>query len=366
MTPPPAPDLAGAPRVAPPLTIDGRGIGAGRPCYIVAEVSANHGQSLQTALDIIAAAKQAGADAVKLQTYTPDTMTIDAATDWFRIPAGNTWGGTSLYELYRTAWTPWEWHAELQAAAGSAGLAFFSTPFDATAVDFLSGLDVPAFKIASFEVVDLPLLARVGREGKPVIMSTGMATADEIREAVDTLRAAGARDIALLKCTSAYPADPGEMNLRMIPHLAETFAVVAGLSDHTLGTTCALGAVGLGAAIVEKHLTLSRARGGPDAAFSMEPDEFAGMVAAIRELEAALGRVTYERSEEELKNLQFRRSLFVVRDVRKGEPLTTQNVRSIRPAHGLAPRHLDRVLGRVASRDIARGTPLAWDLVAES
>lgn len=332
---------------------------------MVAEVSANHTHDLKTALDIIHAAKAAGADAVKVQTYTPDTMTIDADTEWFRIPDGTTWGGTSLYELYETAYTPWEWHAELKDTARQEGLAFFSTPFDATAVDFLRELDVPAFKIASFELVDIPLLKRIGKEGKPVILSTGLATLDEIAEAVGTLREAGAQEIALLKCTSAYPARPSQMNLRTIPHLAATFNVVAGLSDHTLGSTCAVGAVALGAAIVEKHLTLSRADGGPDASFSMEPDEFAEMVERIRQLEAALGSVGYAPSAEEQENLRFRRSLFIVRDMREGERFTKDNVRSIRPAHGLAPRYFDQVVGRVASRDVVRGTPVSWDLVAD-
>ena len=348
----------------PTLTIDGRVIGSGQPCYVVAEISANHTQQLDVALDIVRAAKQAGADAVKIQTYTPDTMTVDAGTEWFRIPAGNTWSGTTLYDLYKTAYTPWDWHGPLRECARQEGLAFFSTPFDATAVDFLSSFDVPAFKVASFELVDIPLLKRVGQERKPVILSTGMATLAEISEAVQTLRDAGAAEIALLKCTSAYPARSSEMNLRTIPHLAATFDVVAGLSDHTLGTTCALGAVALGASIIEKHLTLARASGGPDASFSMEAEEFAGMVREIRRLESALGGVSYERTPDEERNLCFRRSLFVVNDLRKGERFTSENVRSIRPGHGLAPRYVDQVLGRVASRDVARGTPVSWDLMA--
>ena len=348
----------------PTLTIDGRMIGRVQPCYVVAEVSANHGHDLQRAMSIIRAARVAGADAVKLQTYTPDTLTIDAATEWFRIPSGNTWAGSTLSDLYRTAYTPWEWHAPLQACALNEGLGFFSSAFDASSVEFLSALGVGAFKIASFELVDLPLLRMVGRTGKPVILSTGMASADEISEAVDTLRDAGAVEVALLKCTSAYPARADEMNLRTIPDLASRFGVVAGLSDHTLGNVCAVGAVALGASIVEKHLTLSRADGGPDASFSMEPQEFAGMVREIRELEAALGGVSYERTADEKKNLCFRRSLFVVKDMRRGEVFTVEDVRSIRPGFGLPPRFLGQVIGRVAERDIVRGTPLSWDLVS--
>jgi pseudaminic acid synthase len=347
----------------PALTIDDRPIGSGQPCYVVAEVSANHAQDLGAALEIVRAAKRAGADAVKIQTYTPDTLTIDSNTDWFRIPAGSTWGGTTLHELYRTAFTPWEWHVPLQECARNEGLTFFSSAFDHSSVEFLCSLDVPAIKIASFELVDLPLLRCVARTGKPVILSTGMATLPEVSEAVAALREAGAGDIALLKCTSAYPARAQDMNLQTIVHLRDTFNVVAGLSDHTLGSTCALGAIALGASIVEKHLTLSRADGGPDASFSMEPDEFAAMVREIRQLEHALGHVSYERTPDEESNLCFRRSLFVVADVLEGQAFTADNVRSIRPAHGLPPRYFDLVVNRVAQSDIPRGTPLSWDLV---
>lgn len=347
----------------PTLTIGDRAIGSGQPCYVVAEVSANHAQNLATALEIIRAAKRAGADAVKIQTYTPDTLTIDSKTEWFRIPAGNTWGGTTLYDLYRTAYTPWEWHAPLQECARNEGLTFFSSAFDQASVEFLCALDVPAVKIASFELVDLPLLRCVGRTGKPIILSTGMATLAEISDAVSTLQEAGAGDIALLKCTSAYPAGAQDMNLRTIVHLRDTFDVVAGLSDHTLGSTCALGAVALGGSILEKHLTLSRSHGGPDAGFSMEPDEFAAMVREIRLLEDALGHISYERTPDEESNLCFRRSLFVVADVLKGQAFTPENVRSIRPGHGLPPRYLDNIVSRVAQCDIPRGTPVSWDLV---
>jgi pseudaminic acid synthase len=348
----------------PTLTIDGRTIGHAQPCYVVAEISANHGHDLQRAMSIVRAAKAAGADAVKLQTYTPDTLTIDADTEWFRIPAGNTWAGSTLYALYQTASTPWEWHAPLQECARGEGLGFFSSAFDVSSVEFLSTLGVGAYKIASFELVDLPLLRAVGRAGKPVILSTGMATPEEISEAVAALREAGAVEVALLKCTSAYPARASEMNLRTIPDLASRFGVVAGLSDHTLGTTCAVGAVAVGASIIEKHLTLSRAEGGPDASFSMEPQEFTAMVNEIRELEAALGGVWYERTADEEKNLCFRRSLFVVTDMKRGQAFTLEDVRSIRPGYGLAPRFLDQIVGRMADRDIVRGTPLSWELVS--
>lgn len=345
------------------IRIGKRWIGEGEPCYVVAEVSGNHKQSFERALEIIEAASRAGADAVKLQTYTADTLTIDSDRDWFKIPAESVWAGKTLHQLYAEAYTPWEWHADLQDAARKLGLDLFSTPFDTTAVDFLEGLKVPAYKVASFEVVDVPLLRKIAKTAKPVIMSTGMASFDEIREAVDTLRGGGAGDVALLKCTSAYPAPPREMNLRTIAHLRSTFDVVAGLSDHTLGGCVAIAAVALGAAIVEKHFTLARADGGPDSSFSMEPEEFSAMVQAIRQVEAALGQVSYEATSEEAKNLCFRRSLFVVRDVKAGEALTEQTVRSIRPGYGLPPRYLDDIIGRKAARDILRGTPMSWDLV---
>ncbi len=345
------------------MQIGNRRIGAGEPCYIVAEVSANHNQSLSRAVEIVRAARRAGADAVKLQTYTPDTLTIDCDREWFRVPETTPWGGKTLYQLYDDAYTPWEWHQELFRVAREEELDCFSTPFDASAVAFLEGLHTPVYKVASFELVDTALLEAIGRTGKPVIMSTGMATLAEIREAVSTLRASGAGAIALLKCTSAYPAPPEGMNLRTIPDLQETFDVVAGLSDHTLGGAVAVAAVALGAAIVEKHFTLARADGGPDSAFSMEPDEFAQMVADIRCAERALGVVLYLRSPKEESSLCFRRSLFVVQDIKAGQSFTQENVRSIRPGHGLAPRFLPEVVGRIAATDVPRGTPIAWDMV---
>ncbi len=343
------------------LHIGGRTIGAGHAVYLVAELSANHGGQYEDAVALIHAAADAGADAIKVQTYTPDTMTIDAPQECFTIH-GSVWNGRKLHELYAEAHMPWEWHAPLQEVARLRGLDFFSTPFDPSAVDFLEGLGVPAHKVASFEVVDIPLLRRIGATGKPVIMSTGMTTVDEIDEAVSALRAGGA-PLALLKCTSAYPAPPESMNLRAIPHLASRYGVVAGLSDHTLDLAVPVAAVALGACIIEKHFTLSRKKPGPDSAFSLEPHEFRAMVDAVRTAEKSLGTAALELTPSEDAMRAFRRSLFVVSAVRAGEPFTQDNVRSIRPADGLHPRHLDEVLGRRATRDIARGTPLDWSLV---
>lgn len=341
------------------ITIQGRQIGSGEPAYIIAEMSANHGQDFEQAVAILRAAKEAGADAVKLQTYTADTLTIDSDAPPFQI-RGGPWGGRTLHDLYQEAYTPWDWQPRLQHLASELGLALFSTPFDDSAVAFLEAMAVPAYKIASFELIDTALLRRVARTGKPVILSTGMATLTEIDEAVRTLRGAGVRELVLLKCTSGYPADPAEMNLRTLPHLAAAFGVPVGLSDHTLGIAVPVAAVALGATVIEKHLALSRATPGPDSAFSLEPDEFRMMVQAVRTAERALGTVHYGVSEHEGRNRKFRRSLFVVRDVKAGEPFTAENVRSIRPGGGLAPKYLDEVLGRCASQDVHRGTPLAW------
>ena len=346
------------------ININGRRIAAGEPAYVVAEMSANHNQSFDEAVRIVRAAKEAGADAVKLQTYTPDTITIDCDQPPFRIGKGTIWEGKNLHVLYREAFTPWEWQPKLKELADDIGLDCFSTPFDPTAVDFLENMGVPAHKIASFEVVDIPLIQTIARTGKPIIMSTGMATLEEIGEAVAAIRAEGNNQLALLKCTSAYPAPPDEMNLRTIPDLAQRFGVPVGLSDHTLGTTVPVVGVTLGACIVEKHFTLSRSTAGPDSAFSLEPDEFKQMVDAIRTAEQAVGRISYEVTEREVASRVFRRSLFVVEDVSAGEAFTEKNVRSIRPGHGLSPKHLPEVLGRRAASDIARGTPLDWEHVA--
>jgi pseudaminic acid synthase len=345
------------------MMIADRRIGDGAPTYVIAELSANHQHRLEAAEALVDAAAEAGADAVKLQTYTPDTITLDTDLPEFRINSGTVWDGRTLHELYGEAYTPWEWHEPLQRRAAERGLHFFSSPFDDTAVAFLENLGVPAFKIASFEIVDVGLIARVAATGRPMIMSTGMATLEEIAEGVDAARSAGARQIALLKCTSAYPAPPEESDLRTIPDMAARFGVPVGLSDHTVGTAVPVAAVALGACIIEKHLTLSRADGGPDGGFSLEPREFREMVDQIRIAERALGSVNYEPTAREAPSRVLRRSLFVVEPVSAGEAFTAQNVRSIRPGHGLHTRYLPRLMGRLAARDIARGTPLAWDLV---
>ena len=332
--------------------------------YVIAEMSANHGQDFAMAADIVRAIKEAGADAVKVQTYTADTITIQSDAPEFRIGGGTLWDGRTLHDLYSEAYLPWDWQPKLQALANELGLDFFSSPFDFTAVDFLETMNAPAYKIASFELVDLPLIRKVAGTGKPIIISTGMATLEEIEEAVAAAREAGADQLALLKCTSGYPSLPEEMNLRTMADLAARFGVPVGLSDHTLGTVVPVTAVALGASIVEKHITLSRREPGPDSAFSLEPAEFRTMVEGIREAEKALGTVSYRVGEAEKKSRVFRRSLFAVEDVRAGESLTVKNVRSIRPGHGLHPRHLQEILGQPATRDIARGTPLAWAHVA--
>jgi pseudaminic acid synthase len=345
-----------------PVKIGHRTIGAGHPVYIIAEMSANHNGSLDKAVRIIEAAKNAGADAVKLQTYTPDTITIDCDNEYFRIK-GTIWEGKNLYRLYEEAFTPWEWQPKLKAVCEEMGLDFFSTPFDATSVDFLEEMQVPAYKIASFELVDIPLLKKIAGAGKPIIMSTGMATLAEIDEAVHTIWDMGNRQLALLKCTSAYPAPPEEMNLRTITHLATAFDIPVGISDHTLGSAVGVASVALGACIIEKHFTLSRKEDGPDSAFSIEPAEFKSMVEDIRTAEKAIGNVTYEVTEKEKENRVFRRSLFAVSDIRKGNLFSTENIRSIRPGHGMHTRYLEHVLGRRAVRDIKKGTPLSWDLI---
>jgi len=310
-------------------------------------------------------AKEAGADAVKLQTYTPDTMTIRSGGEQFRIGGGTLWDGRNLYDLYSEAYMPWEWQPKLKAIAEEISIDLFSTAYDPSAVEFLEEMGVPVHKVASFENVDIPLIQKMARTAKPLIISTGMATLGEIEEAVQAARNEGARQIALLKCTSAYPAPPEEMNLRTIPHLAEAFNVPVGLSDHTLDIAVPVAAVALGACIVEKHFTLSRATPGPDSAFSLEPNEFRGMVEAVRIAEKALGMVHYGVSEREAGSQVFRRSLFVVRDMKAGEMFTAENVRSIRPGYGLHTRHLDEIIGRRASQEIKRGTPLSWEHVSQ-
>jgi N-acetylneuraminate synthase len=330
---------------------------------IIAELSGNHGHSLDRAVALVRAAVAAGADAVKLQTYTPETITLDLDSDAFQVRSGTVWDGQTLHQLYAEAYTPWEWHARLADEARELGVILFSSPFDPTAVEFLEHHNVPAYKVASAEIIDIGLIQLVARTGKPIILSTGMATLPEIEEAVAVAREAGATELALLKCTSAYPAPPGEMNLRTIPDLESRFGAAVGLSDHSLGIAIPVAAVSIGAVIIEKHLTMSRADGGPDSGFSLEPAEFAGMVEAIRIVEQALGEVSFEPTASEAPSRILRRSLFVVEDMAAGEVFNAANVRSIRPGQGLHTRHLPEVLGKYAVRPIARGTPLAWDMI---
>jgi pseudaminic acid synthase len=346
------------------IEIEGRKVGDGFPAYIVAELSANHHQKYEDSIKLIHAAKDAGVDAVKIQTYTPDTITIQSDRPEFKVSGGTLWDGRTLYELYSESYTPWEWQPKLKKVANELGLTLFSSPFDKTAVDFLEAMNVPAYKIASFEIVDIPLIEYIAAKGKPMIISTGMATLDEIKEAVNTAKKAGVSQIVLLKCNSAYPTPPEEMNLRTITDLTEKFAIPVGLSDHTLGITAPIVAVSLGACMVEKHLTLSRAIRSPDSAFSLEPQEFKEMVEAIRLAEKELGKVGYDIGVEQAKSLKHRRSLFAVKDIKAGEPFTEENVRSIRPANGLHPRYLKELLGRRAAMNIKRGTPLRQEMIS--
>ncbi len=347
----------------PIVTIAGRKIGPGHPPYIVAEMSGNHNGDIGRALALIDAAKAAGADAVKLQTYTADTITIDHDGPGFTVHGG-LWDGRRLHELYDEAHTPWAWHQQLFDHAKAIGITIFSSPFDATAVELLTALDAPAFKIASFELVDLPLIELCARTGKPLIMSTGLASPQEIAEAMAAARGAGATEIILLHCTSGYPAPPSDMNLLTLPHLAAEHGAVAGLSDHTMGVTVSVAAVALGACFIEKHFTLDRAEGGVDSDFSLEPPELARLVTECHDAWLALGSVRYDEVASEASNRDFRRSLYVVADVAEGEALTPENVRSIRPGFGLPPKHLPEVLGRKASRALKRGTPLDWTMVS--
>ncbi|WP_417493566.1 pseudaminic acid synthase [Maricaulis sp.] len=346
----------------PTFDFAGRPVGPDHPPLVIAEISANHLGRIDRAIESIEAAAACGADAIKIQTYTADTITIDHDGPGFVIEGG-LWDGRSLHDLYSEAHTPFEWHGELFARARELGVPLFSAPFDHTAVDLLESLDAPAYKIASFEITDLPLIARVARTGKPMIMSTGMANLAEIHDAVRTARENGAEGLALLHCLSSYPAPIDQADLRTVPHLAEAFHAVAGLSDHTPGTACAVAAVALGARVIEKHFTLSRSDGGPDGSFSLEPDELKRLVEDCHNAFAALGSVRYELAGCERGSVSLRRSLYVVRDIAAGEPLTAENVRSIRPGHGLAPKFWDTVIDRRASRALKRGDPLAMDMI---
>lgn len=339
------------------IKLKNRMIGQGQPCYIIAEMSANHAGDIHRAIEIIDAAKEAGADCIKIQTYTPDTITISCDNDYFKIKDG-TWGGETLYSLYGKAYTPWEWQLQLKAEADRVGLDFLSTPFDKTAVDFLEEIGLDFYKIASFEIVDIPLIKYVASKGKPMIISTGMASLDEIEEAVETAKNEGCEAICLLKCSSAYPAIPENMNLATIRDLEQRFGVIAGLSDHSMGSVAAITAVVIGAKVLEKHFCISRDIENPDSSFSMDKEEFAAMVRDVRAAEKAIGEVSYEVSEQEGKNKIFRKSIFVVEDVDAGEMFTEKNIRVIRPAYGLHPREYADILGRKAIVRLKRGTPL--------
>lgn len=330
------------------------------PAFIIAELSANHNGSIETAIDTIRAAKRAGADCIKLQTYTADTMTIDSEKDDFMIK-GTIWDGQNLHKLYQQAYTPWEWHEKLFRVAEEEGLVCFSSPFDLTSVDFLETLNTSAYKIASFEITDIPLIEYVASKGKPMIISTGIATADDIQLAVDTCRNAGNEDIALLKCTSSYPAPIEEANMVMVKDLAERYGVLAGLSDHTMGSAVPMVAVCFGAKIIEKHFILDRSIGGPDATFSMNEKEFTEMVRSVRDAEKAIGVIDYNLTPLQEKGRVFSRSLYAVKDIRKGEQISTENVRSIRPGFGLHPRHYKEILGKTAKTDISKGSRISFD-----
>jgi pseudaminic acid synthase len=346
------------------IIINKRKIGPNHPPFIIAEMSGNHNQSLERALAIVEAAAEAGVDALKLQTYTAETMTLDINSgDFFIDDPNNLWQGNSLYNLYQEAYTPWEWHEPIFKRCRELGMIPFSTPFDETAVDFLEGLNVPCYKIASFENTDLPLIRKVARTGKPIIISTGMATVAELDETVRAVREAGNDKLILLKCTSTYPSTPKNTNLQTIPHLRDLFQCQVGLSDHTMGIGVGVGSIVLGATVIEKHFTLSRAEGGVDSAFSMEPEEMRALVNETKRVWESLGQVSYGPTKAEEASLKHRRSLYIVKDLKKGEELTRENVRAIRPGAGLPPKYLDQIVGKAVKNDVKKGTPLSWDVL---
>lgn len=345
------------------ININGFKIGEKSRVFIIAELSANHGHDINIAKKTIKAAKEAGADAIKIQTYTADTLTIDCDNEYFKLSSGTIWDGRTLYDLYSEAATPWEWHRELMEYANEVGLIFFSTPFDKTAVDFLEELNVPMYKVASFEIMDISLIEYIASKGKPIIMSTGVASLSDIEEAVQACKRMSNNQIIILKCTSSYPAKIEDANLNTIPNMKETFGVEVGLSDHTLGITVPVVSIALGAKVIEKHFILDKSIGGPDASFSLESSEFKEMVDAIRDAEKALGRVDYSMNEKKIKNRLLGRSLFVVKDMKAGELFTEENIRSIRPANGLAPKYFESILGKAATQEIKKGTPVSWKLI---
>lgn len=347
------------------IKIGSKKIGENNPVFIIAELSANHSQKFDIAVKTLKAMKKAGADAVKLQTYTADTLTIDSDEKYFKIRQGTIWDGKNLYKLYEEAYTPWDWQPKLKKIANDLGLILFSSPFDSTAVDFLEKMKVPAYKVASFEITDLDLIEYMAKKGKPMIISTGVAKEEDITDAIAVCKKVGNNQIILLKCTSSYPAPYEEMNLKTIPDMARKFDVIPGISDHSTGLAMPIAAVTLGAKVIEKHFIIDRKIGGPDASFSLEPEEFKNMVDEVRNTEKALGKITYELSKKTKKNREFSRSLFVVKDIKKGEKFTQENVRSIRPGYGLQPKYLNDTLGKRAKQNITKGTPLSFILICK-
>ena len=349
----------------PFLKIGERKVGPGQPVFVIAELSGNHNQSFERAREMVKVACDCGVDAIKLQTYTADTLTIDSDKEWFQVKVNPAWRGENLYQLYQKAYTPWEWQPELKKIAQDRGVILFSTPYDETAVEFLEKMEVPAYKVSSFEVTDTGLLKKIASTKKPVIMSRGMASLEELELAISTLRESGTEEVAILHCISSYPARPEEMNLATIADIRKRFGTVVGLSDHSLGITASVASVALGASIIEKHFTLRRDDGGCDASFSLEPEEFKELIKSVREVEKAMGKVQYGAGKKESENIVFRRSLFVVKDMKEGEEFSSENVRYIRPGYGLALKFLPEILGKKARIDIERGTPLSHDLISD-